>query len=64
MEYRSRRDPRLRLLAFVALRSRDGALANLALDRALADDPRYSGGQILVVHSVMSQIPAEPTLVP
>src|SRR5260370_26481652 len=30
------------LLAFVAWQSGDGALANVALDRALADDPRYS----------------------
>jgi hypothetical protein len=30
------------LLAFVAWQSGDGALANVALDRALADDPLYS----------------------
>jgi len=29
-------------LAFVAWQSGNGALANVALDRALADDPRYS----------------------
>jgi Domain of unknown function (DUF4192) len=35
------------LLAFVAWQSGDGALANVALDRALADDPRYSMAQLL-----------------
>src|SRR5581483_1630769 len=30
------------LLAFVAWKSGDGALANVALDRALGDDPDYS----------------------
>lgn len=30
------------MLAFVAWQSGNGALANVALDRALADDPRYS----------------------
>jgi hypothetical protein len=30
------------LLAFVAWQNGDGALANVALDRALADGPRYS----------------------
>ncbi len=35
------------LLAFVAWQSGDGALANVALDRALADDPRYSMGLLL-----------------
>ena len=32
------------LLAFVAWQSGDGALANVALDRALADDPRLLDG--------------------
>jgi hypothetical protein len=35
------------LLAFVAWQSGDGALANLALDRALADDPDYSMATLL-----------------
>jgi len=35
------------LLAFVAWQSGDGALANLALDRALADNPRYSMARLL-----------------
>ncbi len=35
------------LLAFVAWQSGDGALANVALDRALADDPRYSMASLL-----------------
>jgi hypothetical protein len=35
------------LLAFVAWQSGNGALANVALDRALADDPAYSMAQLL-----------------
>jgi hypothetical protein len=35
------------LLAFVAWQSGDGALANVALDRALADSPRYSMALLL-----------------
>jgi hypothetical protein len=35
------------LLAFVAWQSGDGALANVALDRALADQPRYSMAELL-----------------
>jgi len=35
------------LLAFVAWQSGDGALANVALDRALADDPGYSMATLL-----------------
>jgi hypothetical protein len=35
------------LLAFVAWQSGDGALANVALDRAFADDPRYSMALLL-----------------
>jgi hypothetical protein len=35
------------LLAFVAWQSGDGALANVALDRVLADDPRYSMALLL-----------------
>ena len=35
------------LLAFVAWQSGDGALANVALDRALADNPRYSMATLL-----------------
>jgi Domain of unknown function (DUF4192) len=35
------------LLAFVAWESGNGALANVALDRALADDPRYSMAWLL-----------------
>jgi hypothetical protein len=35
------------LLAFVAWQSGDGALANIALDRALADSPRYSMARLL-----------------
>ena len=35
------------LLAFVAWQSGDGALANVALDRALADNPQYSMATLL-----------------
>lgn len=35
------------LLAFVAWQGGNGALANVALDRALADDPNYSMGRLL-----------------
>jgi hypothetical protein len=35
------------LLAFVAWQAGDGALANVALDRALADDTRYSMALLL-----------------
>ena len=35
------------LLAFVAWQAGDGALANVALDRALADEPRYSMALLL-----------------
>ena len=35
------------LLAFVAWQAGDGALANIALDRALADDQRYSMARLL-----------------
>ncbi len=35
------------LLAFVAWQSGDGALANVALDRALADEPGYSMARLL-----------------
>jgi hypothetical protein len=35
------------LLAFVAWQSGNGALANVALDRALADDPQYSMATLL-----------------
>jgi hypothetical protein len=35
------------LLAFVAWQAGDGALANVALDRALADNPRYSMALLL-----------------
>jgi Domain of unknown function (DUF4192) len=39
--------PPAALLAFVAWQSGDGALANVALDRALADDPGYSMAWLL-----------------
>ena len=39
--------PPAALLAFVAWQSGDGALANVALDRALADDPGYSMALLL-----------------
>jgi Domain of unknown function (DUF4192) len=39
--------PPAALLAFVAWQSGDGALANVALDRALADDPSYSMALLL-----------------
>jgi hypothetical protein len=39
--------PPAALLAFVAWQSGDGALANVALDRALADDPGYSMATLL-----------------
>jgi hypothetical protein len=35
------------LLAFVAWQGGNGALANVALDRALADDPGYSMARLL-----------------
>jgi hypothetical protein len=35
------------LLAFVAWQQGNGALANVALDRALADEPRYSTAVLL-----------------
>jgi hypothetical protein len=35
------------LLAFVAWQAGDGALANVALDRAIADEPRYSMALLL-----------------
>jgi hypothetical protein len=35
------------LLGFVAWQVGDGALANVALDRALADEPGYSMAQLL-----------------
>ena len=35
------------LLAFTAWQAGDGALASLALDRALADDPAYSMARLL-----------------
>jgi hypothetical protein len=35
------------MLAFTAWQAGDGALANLAIDRALADDPGYSMAQLL-----------------
>jgi hypothetical protein len=35
------------LLAFIAWQSGNGALANVALDRALADDPQYSMAMLL-----------------
>jgi hypothetical protein len=35
------------LLAFVAWQSGDGALANVAIDRALGDNPRYSMALLL-----------------
>jgi Domain of unknown function (DUF4192) len=39
--------PPAALLAFVAWQTGDGALANVALDRALADDPSYSMALLL-----------------
>lgn len=39
--------PAASLLAFVAWQDGNGALANVALDRALADDPRYSMAELL-----------------
>lgn len=39
--------PAASLLAFVAWQSGNGTLANLALDRALADNPRYSMATLL-----------------
>ena len=39
--------PPAALLAFVAWQSGDGALANVALDRAAADEPRYSMALLL-----------------
>ena len=39
--------PPAALLAFTAWQDGDGALANVALDRALEDDPKYSMAQLL-----------------
>jgi hypothetical protein len=39
--------PAASLLAFVAWQCGNGALANVALDRAQADDPRYSMATLL-----------------
>ncbi len=39
--------PAASLLAFTAWQAGDGVLANIALDRALADDPRYSMATLL-----------------
>lgn len=39
--------PPAALLAFVAWQSGNGALANVALDRALSDDPRYRMAQLI-----------------
>jgi hypothetical protein len=39
--------PAASLLAFVAWQDGNGALANVALDRALADNPRYSMAELL-----------------
>src|SRR5262249_56972532 len=54
------------LLAFCAWQSGNGALANLALDRALADDPRYSMAMLLrqAIDSGAPQSPARPPLTP
>lgn len=54
------------LLAFVSWQSGNGALANVALDRALGDDPGYSMAQLLrqVIDSgappSMAQLPMTP----
>ncbi|HWG01067.1 MAG TPA: DUF4192 domain-containing protein [Trebonia sp.] len=54
------------LLAFVAWQSGNGALANVALDRALTDNPRYSMAQLLrqVIDSgappSMARLPMSP----
>jgi hypothetical protein len=54
------------LLAFVAWQRGNGALANVALDRALADDPRYSMGQLLrqVIESGAPPSLAVPPMTP
>jgi Domain of unknown function (DUF4192) len=43
----SRHDLKLTTTGFVAWQQGNGALANVALDRALADDPRYSMASLL-----------------
>jgi uncharacterized protein DUF4192 len=55
------------LLAFVAWQSGDGALANVALDRALADDPDYSMARLLrqvisagTPPSLLARLPMSP----
>jgi Domain of unknown function (DUF4192) len=54
------------LLAFVAWQSGDGALANVALDRALADDPQYSMALLLRqvitagAHPSLARLPMSP----
>jgi hypothetical protein len=51
------------LLAFTAWQNGDGALANVALDRALADDPRYSMARLLE-QAIMSGAPPSMARLP
>jgi hypothetical protein len=54
------------LLAFVAWQSSNGALANVALDRALADDPDYEMAHILrrILDCGMDPSKAKPPMTP
>jgi hypothetical protein len=54
------------LLAFVAWQSGNGALANVALDRALADDPAYPMARLLsqAIHSGTPHEAANPPYTP
>lgn len=47
------------LLAFVAWQSGHGALANVALDRALADDPAYSMAGLIRDVTISGMHPAD-----
>lgn len=51
------------LLAFVAWQNGDGALANLAIDRALADDPEYTMA-VLIRDALLAGLPPSVAVVP
>jgi len=51
------------LLAFTAWQAGDGALANLALDRALADDPGYSMA-LLLRDALAAALPPSAAVLP
>ena len=51
------------LLAFVAWQNGDGALANLAIDRALADNPGYSMA-LLIQEALDAAMPPSQAVLP